>query len=293
MSAVFTTAAGAPPAFLSASYVRKDCDTAGQVVASSGQTLAYRIYQMDPTAQWTGTLGADDTKTETITVGLYAGSAQATRSIDCVFLLGHNIDAFKVEYCADYTPGTGGAAGTGTWATFVDKSAGGQAGADYFHQLSSPVSANGLRLTMTKTSPANQQKLLGCFIAALSTFQPGESTTPDRPPMKFVATPAATFAEVINADKSRNRTYFYWSDNSFLLNHLAFDFDLLADADKTQFDALMGQVDPFLVWPEPGDVPGSVYLCIPSPGVYAPDYSTDWKGAGRRFKFECQQVGYL
>lgn len=279
--------AGAPAIFLSIPYVNSFADTAGQIVATSMQALVHRIYQMDPTAYWQGALGASDSNTEVIVMGLYSGSAQIAVSLDSFILLNHNLNNFLLEYCTDYVPGVGGAAGTGTWQTIENVT--GQAGVDYQNFLASPIAAvNGLRLTMYTTGPtANQEKKLGNFIAALATFQLS------KPPTRFTARPSQNVKEVELADKTKDRTFFYWSDNSFTLNDLSFDHSLMPAADKDNLDALFAAPDPFLCYPEPGDVPRALYLCNLDPNSYDPIYYGQWKGAGYNLPFKLRQAGYV
>jgi hypothetical protein len=276
----------APVAFLSLPRVTQDADNAAQIVASSMQALVHRIYQMDPTAYWQGSLGADDTKTEYITMGLYAGSAQAAFDLDAFLLLNHNLNNFVLEYCTDYTPGAGGAAGTGTWQNLATVT--GQAGADYQLFLASPKTAvNGLRITMTTTLPANQQKKLGNFIAALGNFQFS------KPFSKYNAVPAQVVASVPLADGTRDNTYFFWSDNSCVLNVLAFEHQNMTAADKASLDALFATAQAFLCYPEPYDNPRNIYLCMFEPGAYNPVYYGQYKGAGYNLPFKLRQVGYV
>lgn len=284
-----SVAAGAAPLFLSIPYVNKAADDAAQIVATSMQALVHRIYQLDPSAYWQGSLGASDLSTEVITIGLYQGSSQLAQALDSFILLNNNLNNFVLEYCTDYVPGVGGAAGTGTWQTLATVT--GNLGADYRLFQGSPTAAiNGLRLTMTTTYPANEQKKLGNLIAALSTFQLGS------PPSNYLPIPRQRRVDVELADGTTDSTYFYWSDNSFTLYTLDFEFDFLNvynTSDKANLDALLASPAPFLVYPEPGDTSRAVYLCLFEPGSYTPGWNTTWKGGGRKIRFKLRQVGFL
>lgn len=283
------TSAGAAPIFLGIPLVNGDSDRAAQIIATSMQGIVHRIYQLDPTAYWVGSLGADDTKTEKIVMGLYAGSLQVALSVDTIILLNHNLNNFLVEYCTDFTPGTGGNPGTGTWQTVVNVT--GQAGKDYYYFAGSPIAnVNGLRLTMTTTSPANQNKQLGNFIAALSNFQLSN------PPSKIKPTPRQRRIDVRLPDGTIDSTLFLWSDNSFTL----FDIEMLFEflnvynaTDKASLDSIFLAGQPFLLIPEPGDVPRNVYLCLIDPASYIPVYQQQWKGGGYSVPLKFSQVGFI
>jgi hypothetical protein len=254
------------------------------------QALVHRIYQMDPTAIWTGSLGASDTQAEQITIGLYQGSSQAGRSIDTIMLLNNNLDRFLVEWCADYNPGSGGAAGTGTWQALAGVS--GNEGADYILFLGAPIQANGLRLTMYATqnaagTGANQQKQLGNFIASQSLFQLSGA------PTAFKPKPTINRRDIVLADGSIDTTYFFWSDNSCVLWEFDPEFNFENATDKANFETLLAMTTPFLYYPEPGEVPRNIYLCEAKTGAYAPDYANSFRGAGYKFGFGLKQVGYF
>jgi hypothetical protein len=280
---------GAPPIFLSAPLVNKSADAAGQIVATSMQALVHRVYQLDPTAPWVGSLGASDAVTEQITMGLYSGSMQIASAVDSVIVLNHNLNNFLIEYCTNYVPGVGGAAGTGTWQTLANVV--GQGGADYYAPLAVPIAnVNGVRLTMYSTSPANQQKQVANLIVALSTFQMSV------PPSKLRPSYRQGRVDVQLADISQDTSYFLWSDNSFTMtdHEIEIDFANVYSAnDKANFDALFFQPSPFLIYPEPGDNKRGIFLCVFDPKSYTPGYSSQWKNGGRKIPFKTRMVGYL
>jgi hypothetical protein len=277
--------AGAQPIFLSKPWVNRDADLAGQIVASSMQTLVHRLYQLDPLAPWAGSLGGS---TETITIGIYSGSMQAAVSLDSFAILNNNLDAFLLEYCTDYTPGAAGAPGTGTWQTVTGGNVTGNAGADWRLFMASKIdNINGLRLTMTTTSPGGANKQVGNFIAALSTFQP------TRPASKLVPSPVQTEKQVVLGDGTPAYGYFLWSDNSYVLTPWDAMFEHVSDADKTAyFDSLL-TTDPFLVYLRPGDVARSVMLAKVKAGSYKPDLMNNMIGNGWKIPFTLQPLGYL
>ena len=282
--------AGAPPIFLSVPYVTSSADLAGQIVATSMQGLIHRIYQMDPSAYWLGSLGASDSTDEVITIGLYVGALNVAATIDTLIILNHNLNNFDINYCTDYTPAsTPGNAGTGTWHSLVSVT--GQAGADYVRQLASPVAnINGLQIILHSTSPANQNKQVGNFIAALATFQMSVA------PMVLKPSYRQKRVDVQLADGSIDTTYFLWSDNSFTMTDYDIEIDfanVYAATDKSNFDALFKSPSPFLFMPEPGDSPRDVFLSLFDPKSYVAGFSSQWKNGGRKIPFKTVMVGYI
>ena len=271
--------AGAAPIFFYPSFINGDSYAAGGITASTMQALVHRVYQMDPTAIWQGSAGASDSDSETITCVLYSGSAQVQRVIDTIIILNNNLKSFVVQYSTD---------GGSTWNNICG--ALNNNGADYVYFLSSPLTlpvGAQLQLLMSTTYPANQQKFIGNFIATQSIFQVS------KPPTKFTANPMQTVKEVILADGTHDHTYFFWSDNSCVLSELDFEFDLLPASDKALLDSLLATAQPFIIYPEPGDVPRAAYLAVFEPGSYLPAYMTTWKGAGYKIPAKFHQEGYV
>lgn len=271
-------AAGAPVIFLKPSFVDKATYAAGGLTTSTMQDLAHRLYQMDPAAIWQGSAGADDAVSETITAVFYAGSLQVARTIDTLMILNNNLDNFVIQYSID-----DGA----SWTPIVSVT--GNAGADYVKFMDTPLALPAgaqLQVQMNTTYPANQDKFVGNFIATLSLFQLS------RPPIKYTPTPNMSVTDVELADKTIDRTHFCWSDTSFILYSLAFEHDLMPKADRDNMDSLLALGGSFLCYPEPGDEPRKIYLCVFEPETYKPDYTTTYKGSGYNLPFDLKQVGY-
>lgn len=279
--------AGAPPIFLSPSAINGDTYTAGNtvdgsttpggIVTGTMQALAHRLYQMDPSAMWMGSGGA---ATEYITITFYSGVAAVQRVIDSILILNNNLNNFVLEYSTD----------SGSNWTAIDTVTG-NGGLDYVKFLDSPITipatTGRLRLTMTTTSPGAQNKFVGNLIATQSLFQP------TNPPSEFTDKPEQTMKAVTMVDGTKDRTYFFWSDNTCVLKRLNFKFKLMPLADKLNFDALFASALPFLCYPEPGDNARNIYLCVFEPTSYNPSYSSQFKGAGYELPMILDQAGYL
>ncbi len=277
--AQITLTAGANPAFLSKNYVNRDSNVAGDLVVSSSDLLKHRLYDNDFTAIWASS-GSDDTVTETITVGLYEGSLQTSRSIDFFALMAVNLKNFIIEYSAD----NGLAWTTVSGANYAVATAD-FAGTNLILSLSSPITANKLRVTMYRTQSANQEKQIGGFIAALGTFQTVMGMTlydPTRNEMRKV---------VEMADGSKSYGSIYRSDNSFEFYSAKVGWRFVTTAYRTLLREVKNSVQPVLWYPEPGDAVQEIFLVMVKAGSFKDPYSTTYKGAGYDIELELDEVG--
>lgn len=280
-----SVAAGAPPIILSIPYINSFAYNAGQLLTSTMQSLAHRLYQMDPSAIWLGSGGASDAVTESAIIAFYQGSNAVARSIDSLLLLNHNLKNFIIQYS------TVGPAGP--WTTFSGCDYGiGVAdfsGEDFIKFLSAPITGvYAVQVLMYRTQPtANQEKYLGNFIAALQTFQLSN------PPTSYKASPRQGRCELELADKTTDTSFFYWSDNSFTLYDLGFEFDFLTTTDRLNLENILLSPDPVMVYPEPGDQVRKIYLANMKAENFVPGYNSQWKGGGIKLPALFKQVGYL
>lgn len=267
--------AGAAPIFLGLPLITSDADTAGDVVCTdvTMQALRNRLYQLDPTA-----LCASDgsTGTETIIAGFWTGSAQVSQSMDCVFILNMNLVNFDVYYSNDNGI-------TWTLVPGTDYSVTPYSGTDFVLFLTSPITANKVRLTMYDTF----DKSIGTFDCALTTFQSARQFS------KLNTKSKQARKDIQLADGTQDQTYFEWSDNSYTLVEIDSEFDFVTTAGKTLFDSLFSQLPPFLYYPEPGDAVRGIYLSVLQPGSYNAVYTIEWKGRGYKISFSTQPLGYV
>lgn len=275
--AALSLVAGAPPVFLSKSWVTKDVDVNGGVfVASKMQPLLKRIYDMDAYSIWRAT-GSDDSQTETIELQLFEGNGQTTRDIDFVALSNINFKRFKVEYSND-----DGA----TWTIFTgaDYTAANYALPDFLISLAAPVQANRLKLTMYTTQIADQEKILGCFIAALATLQ--TSRPPDSAHKAFVETVRA----VTLGDGSQDVTYIRRSAASYEFYSATVNFSHLPLAERDSLRAIKRAGKPFLWVPEPAEVLRDIFLSRME-GAWTDDFTDPFfKGAGYNVAFNIREM---
>ena len=291
---MLSTATDAGLAFLSSPHITSDSFNAGALVSSDTllNALVYRIFQLDPTQQAVASVAptniigsgpaASYTVPITITAGLYFGASQMTFQGDTFFLLNTNIKNFKIQGCVNYPNG-----GSPTWTTIYDASSGvGNVAADLIIPLVSSVQYNGILLTIYSTQDGNPAAL-SVFNCALFNYQVSKPAVSYRPSQR------QNRRDIVLADGTIDATGLYWSDNSFVLVEPELSFDLMPVADKIGVEGALFGRDAFLVFLEPDRNPEELYLCLLKPGSYSgAEYSSQYKGAGYKFSFTLQQVGY-
>ena len=269
-----SVAAGAAPIFLSKNYVNLE-DAQNSGVAVSSGTLAHRLYDMDPSIQWSSS-GSSDGVTETVTISLYEQGTLTSRSIDFVALLNHNLQRFIIEYSND----TGS-----TWTTITG---GDYTGSDYSGAnivlVPTAFTANMIRVTATDVQ-SGSEKLIGLVVAALSSFQADQAMA------AYVPKRTANRKEVILADGSTDYTHLLWSDNSFELYGASMKWLLAGSTLRTNLRTLATQQAPFIVYPEPGELPQEIHLCIMASGGYSEEYASSYKTAGWNIGIDISEVG--
>lgn len=274
-----TLTAGAHPAFLSKNYVNRDAVAAGDLVVSTGDAVKHRLHDMNFSGQWTSA-GSDDSTNETITVGLYQGSGQISRTIDFIALMNVNLKNFLLQYSNDNGL---------TWATVTgfDYQVGVAdfAGTDHIVALAASITANKLRLTMYRTQTANAEKLVGGFVAALATMQTNTAMAKYEPSREEMR------RDVRMADGSLSYGVQYRADDSFEFYECKVGWRFVGDSETTSFLGVKNTVEPVLFYPEPGDVVRGLYLGRVRPRTFKYPYSGTYKGAGRDVEFEFEEVG--
>lgn len=277
MSTVILTS-GAKPIFFSTNYFNRFADKQSDLVASTGNTLRHRLYDMDPKAQWTSA-GSDDTTTETITAGLWLPGMQSARSIDYVAVLNHNIKEMKIEWSDD-----NGATYNGT--PILDEAA--ITDSNTRVSLSSAVSPNKLKFTLEKTQTADEEKLIGLIIIALSTFQ-----SEDRM-VEFVPSPDRVgHKTAVMADKSIRRAWLFRSDASYHFNDFRIAFLVDDESDElARHQNLARGIDPFLFMPRPGNSKGKIHLVQVIPGTYQEPFAAKSTSGGRMVSYGVEEIGF-
>lgn len=273
--AQITLTSGAAPAFLSKNYINRDGNNASGIACSTGNTLRHRLFDGDPTGAW-NSVSSNDSTTETITAALYQGSLQADRSIDFISLLNINLKAFTVEYSAD---------NGSTYTAFAGGTITNQTTPDFILSLATPITANKIRLTMTTTQTANQDKSIGQLIVALGTLQMSKGMT------EYEAEWIDSEMMLEMANRTKSYAHIYRADNSFEMYAASVGFRFATAAERTSLRAIKNAADPFMFYPLPYDQNRGIYLCKFRQGTFKDPFSSEYIGAGYDISFEVEEVG--
>ena len=266
-------AAKSYPAFLSKNYFNRNADEHSDLLVTSGSSFRHRLFDMDPLSYWTSQ-GSSDAVTEEIQFGLWTPGAQTSRSIDYIALMNHNLDDFTIELSND-----NGASWPTlyTFTSVIDQNT--------RQSVATPIDADRVRIRMTTTQTANQEKQIGDIIIAGADFQPdvGLSLYKRKP---FIVKDKTALMH----DNSVRRSYIYRSDASLHFFGATLGFSGIAFDDLQQFRDLLKN-EPFLVMPEPGDIPSEIFLCGVEPDSYVENYIALSKSGAFAVSFDLREVG--
>lgn len=260
---------GAHPAFLSKNYLNRHADTAVDLVVSTGSTTQHRLYDMDPRSRWQSA-GSNDATTETVEFGLWIPGARTSQDVHYIFLQNHNIMGLTVE-----TSNTNGA----SWTTRLVKT---DIAEKNTRLVLVATAMDRVRLTMTTTQTANEEKKIGDIIIAGASFQPGPLFEYKREAPK-VQQKLAKMADGSLRGQLIGRSdasFHFWAAKcAWLMDPNQYD------SNTTDFEDAMEQFrgfglrgETFLFLPEPGDKADEIYLCRVRPGTYIENYATFSKG---------------
>jgi len=266
--------AGAAPIFLTKNYLNRDA----VVAVSTGDAFKHRAYDMTRTSKWVS-LGSDDSTTETYDARLFEGSAQSTRAVDFVALLGINLKNFKLEYSSN---------DGSTWATLgTDYSVGVNnfTGEDHIITLVTAVDINRIKLTAYKTQTADQDKEVGELLVCALRLQPTSGL------FRYKKSFRDNVKSIQMADGTLDYTYVFRSDDSFEIYGASVEWRGISQAQRDLMRAIKASPEPFVWYPEPGDVKADAFLCRIVPDSYDEEYVSKYRGAGYAISFSVEEIG--
>lgn len=272
-----STAAGAPPAFFSNSYITRDgFNNGGLTSEPSGNIYVPRLYDMSRADFWSS-VGSSDATAEFIDSSFYAGALPATPTFDTIILANINLKNFLLYYDKTlHTTVPGG-----------DYRAGVQdfSGTDFILQVANPITNGYIGLAMYKTQVADQEKHCK-FVVCTFKFQPtkGMST--------YKTGPIDIQKEVPMGDGSMKTTYVMRSPSAASFYQAQVGFLGVSDADRLNFEALRNSLDSFIFMPEPGNKPEDLFRCKIVPNSYQANYlSLDRSTKIWKIDFKVREVG--
>lgn len=263
--------ANAAPLFLTKNYL----NGFAIVAVTTGDDFKHRAFDMTRGSAWT-TQGFSAPTPQTYNARLFEGSAQALRSINFAAILNTNIKRFKLEYSA-----TDGA----PWTIFngMDFTGSDFSGTDKLVSLAANVDANRILLTVTQIQSGSEVSV-GDIVLGNLRLQPATGFTSYRKRYRD------NVKTIKMADGSLDYTYIRRSDSSHEFYSATVEFKM-SQAQRDLIREIKVSQEPFVFVPEPGDVPGDMFLCRIAPNTYKESYLSLHKGAGYLISFKVEEIG--
>lgn len=269
---VISTAAKAPPLFLTRNYLDRD----SVVYVRSGDAFKERAFDFVPSSKYYS-VGSNDGIQEQYDFQIFRGSTADTPELDFFAVLGHNLLTANLYYSTN-----GGASWVNTGMTFG-------AGTAPIYTLRSlgvsSVSPNRVALFMDTTQTANAEKYFATLVAAKVILQPSRGFREYRREYDD------NVRSVVLAGGDVDTTHVYRDGQSSEHARFFVSFAGVSESERQSFLSLKRLNSNFLFMPEPGDVPGDVYNVRMEPGSYRESYLSRWKGAGWAIEFELRELG--
>ena len=265
---------GAAPIWLTKNYFSADADLRGGTFSTTSMGgIGKRLYDMDPFAYGLSA-GSSEGTHEIIISQLYEGYALAQRVVGLLALLNTNIANFTVYASTD---------GGVTWPTTLATVAGNTA-VNYVLDLSaSPVTMNAIKIDITNTIGAVNEKQVGTVVLCGVLFQPA------RPPDKMKRKYRDNQRIVVMADGSKDVTYIKRSPASHEFYGCQMPWSFMSDSDRDALRAVRRANPSCCLYPEPGDRAGDLFY-----GKFTGDWgdepTSQWKGAGNSLAVDFEET---
>jgi len=275
--------ANAPPIFMSRNYLNRgalenaDISVLQDGGATGSSAFLHRLYDMTRSSYW-ASLGSNDSKQEVITAGLYTGAAKVNLAFDFVAVLGHNLASWKLQYKPT--------AGSFTDLPALDFTGTPDTQTDTFASLAAAVNAEDIRIIAnTVQGGGGGEKQIAEIIIALTSFQP------DKAPYRYDRSYQDNVKTIKMADGSLDFTHIFRSDDSAEFWRAALGWRAISQAQRDLFRLEKKRVAPFIFYPEPGTIPGDIFLVRIRPDSYRDGYMSLNRDAGYEIEMELEEVG--
>lgn len=253
------------PKIFTKNYVNSD-DTFS---VSSGSGSWSNAYDRDTLSQWVSSGANSDASDVTITITFYEGSVAATRTIDSLLMINHNIKAFDLYYW-------NGSAFT-LWQSFT-----GLASSTLFQSLSSQ-STTAVQLILHTTQVANQEKAIGEFNLMALLLDLGVDL------YTYKVAFRQRVKDLAMGDGSLKRGIIRWTYNRIEKYEATWSLHLITDAQRNSLLTIKQLGTPFLWYPESISRPDEIwYVHWYDPRDY--QYSSYVKSAGNEFQASFKEV---
>lgn len=274
---------GANPAFLTRNYLNRHANNAGDLSVSTGSATRHRLFDMDPLSRWQSA-GSSDATTETIEFGLWIPGARTSHDVEYILFQNHNIKGLTVELS-----NTNGA----SWTTVFSNTT---LAEENTRIVLVSTAADRVRITMTTTQTANEEKAVGDIIVCGASFQPGPMFEYKMEPQRVQQKTAKMADGSLRGQligRSDASFHFWAAKCSFLMDPADYGTAALFAAAMLTFREFGLQGLQFVFMPEPGDRPEEAYLCRVRPGTYNDSYikASEANGGMRGVQMVIEEIG--
>ena len=270
--AVIDTSLRSPPAFLEENFLNRDA----VVAVSKGDAFKHRAYDMTRSSKWVA-IGSVPSVQEEYDARLFKGATQFLRTVDAIMLLGHNLKRFLVEYSSN----DGGA-----WTTFpgMDWTGSDFSGSDLIASIAGTVDVNRVRVRATEIQ-SGTDKEIGDIVVSKVQLQLTRGF------FEYRKRYEDTVKSLTMADGSKDYTNIFRSDDSFQFYRASVIFSALSQSQRDLLFAIKSAIGPFLWMPEPGNIPGDVFLSRIVPSSYEESYFIADRSQGHIVRFDVEEIG--
>jgi len=275
-------AANAPPIWLTKNFFNRFSAENSGITVSTGEAFKERPIDFVRETKWTS-VGSSDGSPETYAGKLFESTAQTVRSVDFIALLGINLKNFIFQYSDD----NGATFTTLPELNFPATSPVADfSGTDKLVTLASPVDIDLFQIIATDVQAGTgTEKEISEIILATANFQPSKGF------VKYEKAYEDQVKTVKLADGSIDSTNLFRGDAGFDFYRSSMSFMGVSQAQRELFLARKRDTDPFVIFPEPGNVPADAFFCRFRPSSFKEKYISMHRAAGYEIKFDLEELG--
>jgi len=270
MTAILT--ADAAPLFLTKNYL----NGFAAVIVTTGDDFKARAFDMTRGSAWTSQ-GFSSPSPQTYDARFFEGSAQALRKVNFVAILNTNAKRFSLASSDDNSIPTSIIPG-------FDFTGSDFSGTDLLISLASDIDINRILLSVTEIQSGSEVSV-GDLVFGELLLQPALGMSTYRKRYRD------NVKTITMADGSMDYTYIRRSDSSHEFYSSAVGFRGVTQAERDLLRAIKVSQDPFVFVPEPGNVPGDMFLSRISPDTYEESYVSMERSAGYGISFGVEEIG--
>jgi|GEM_PF-3003117 len=275
--ATVSLAANAYPVFGSINYVNNETKTYGTFTASENQSLLHRVLDGDRFSYYHGSSTSDVTVV-TLIFSFQNKTAVISRTPDVFAFLNINWKRFTVKSSTDGV--------TYNVITGFDYSASDYADDNIIVNVAAGLAAKYIKVEVTSTQVANEQKKLGSVMIFASKFQSANGMLNYKP----LQAPRGNLRAQIMADGTERREYVKYSAASHKFYGASFEMPIASAAELASLRELERDGLPICFIAQPGDLPEEAALVWLDGDFDAPYESPLWS-AGYRLTIKVRAVG--